>query len=143
MDMTRKFQVRSASWHEDRAMLRDLRHRVFVVEQQVPEELEWDEADAGCAHALALDQHNRPIGTGRLLPDGQIGRMAVLQEWRRRGVGSAILEFQLDRARERRLAVYLNAQTHAIGFYARHGLVAQGGEFMDAGIPHRRMIFSR
>lgn len=143
MDMTRKFQVRSASWHEDRATLRDLRHRVFVVEQGVPEELEWDDADAGCMHVLALDEHNRPIGTGRLLPDGQIGRMAVLPQWRRRGVGSAILEFLLDRARERGLAVYLNAQTQAVGFYARHGLVAQGEEFMDAGIPHRRMTFSR
>lgn len=143
MDMTRNFQVRTASWHEDHAMLRDLRHRVFVVEQRVPEELEWDDADAGCTHVLALDEHKQPIGTGRLLPDGQIGRMAVLPEWRRRGVGSAILEFLLDRARERRLKVRLNAQTHAIGFYARHGLVAQGDEFMDAGIPHRRMTFSR
>lgn len=143
MDMTRKFQVRTASWYEDRALLRDLRHRVFVVEQGVPEELEWDDADVDCTHVLALDEHKQPIGTGRLLPDGQIGRMAVVPEWRRRGVGSAILEFLLDRARERGLAVYLNAQTHAIGFYSQHGLVAQGGEFMDAGIPHRRMTFSR
>ena len=125
-------------------MLQVLRRDVFVVEQQVPEELEWDEFDATCIHALAEDAEQRPIGTGRLLANGQIGRMAVVKDWRRQGIGSALLEFLVDSARRERCDhICLNAQTHAIGFYARHGFVAQGDEFMDAGIVHRRMTLSR
>ena len=143
MNANLKFSVRAATWHEDRAALQALRSEVFVVEQRVPEELEWDEADATCIHVLAVDDQGRPLGTGRLLPDGQIGRMAVLPQWRRHGVGSAILEFLLDCAHRHRITVYLNAQTHAIGFYERHGFAAEGDVFMDAGIPHRRMTLSR
>lgn len=107
----------------------------------MPESLEWDEFDVVSQHALALDVHGQAIGTGRLLPDGHIGRMAVLHEWRCRGVGGAILEFLVDCARRRGDTVlHLNAQTHAIGFYERHGFIAHGEEFQDAGIPHRHMI---
>lgn len=144
MEPSRQYTVRLASWHDDRTALQNLRREVFIVEQQVPEELEWDDADATCIHALALDAQGRPIGTGRLLPDGHIGRMAVVRPWRRRGVGGTILEFLVGRAwRQGHAAVHLNAQTHALGFYERHGFVAHGGEFMDAGIPHRRMTLSR
>lgn len=138
-----QFTVRAASWRDDLAALQDVRRRVFIVEQQVPEVLEWDGADAVAVHALALDAQGRPIGTGRLLPDGHIGRMAVMSQWRRRGVGSAILEFLIGCARQQgQTAVHLNAQTRALGFYARHGCVAHGEEFMDAGIPHRRMTLN-
>lgn len=144
MEPSRQYTVRLASWHNDRTALQNLRRGVFIVEQQVPETLEWDDADATCIHALALDAQGRPIGTGRLLPDGHIGRMAVIPQWRRRGVGGAILEFLIGHAwQQGHAAVHLNAQTHALGFYARHGFVAHGGEFMDAGIPHRRMTLSR
>ncbi len=135
--------VRAASWRDDLAALQALRREVFIVEQHVPESLEWDEADAQSIHVLALDITGQPIGTGRLLPDGHIGRMAVLQPWRRHGVGSAILQFLIARARDAgREAVHLNAQTHALGFYARHGFIAHGAEFMDAGIPHRQMTLN-
>lgn len=135
-----RFSVVTASWQQDLAPLRDLRRTVFIREQQVPESLEWDEYDAVSQHALAVDAEGHAIGTGRLLPDGHIGRMAVLREWRGRGVGAAILEFLVECARHRGDAVlHLNAQTHAIGFYERHGFVAHGEEFPDAGIPHRRM----
>ncbi len=134
-----KFTVRAASWHDDLAPLRDLRRWVFVIEQQVPEDLEWDAADAVSVHALALDGEGRPIGTGRLLPEGHIGRMAVVREWRRRGVGSAILEWLMARARRQGLqTLHLHAQTHALGFYGRHGFVARGEIFREAGIPHRK-----
>lgn len=143
MDSPGKFTVRLATWRDDQAALQDLRRRVFIVEQQVPESLEWDEADAVCMHALALDMCGNAVATGRLLPDGHIGRMAVVPQWRRRGLGSAILEFLVGYAREQGLdVVHLNAQTHALGFYARHGFVAHGAEFMDAGIPHRKMKLS-
>ena len=132
--------MRAASWQQDLAPLQDLRRTVFILEQQVPESLEWDEFDAVSQHALALDAHDHAIGTGRLLPDGHIGRMAVLGEWRGRGVGGAILEFLVECGRMRGDAIlHLNAQTHAIGFYERHGFAVHGEEFPDAGIPHRRM----
>lgn len=135
-----QFTVRAASWRDDLAALQDLRRSVFIIEQQVPESLEWDAADAVAIHALALDAQAQPIATGRLLPDGHIGRMAVVRPWRRRGVGSAILEFLIGRARQQgHAAVHLNAQIRALGFYTRHGFAAHGEEFMDAGIPHRRM----
>jgi predicted GNAT family N-acyltransferase len=134
------FSVRTASWQEDLAPLQDLRRTVFILEQQVPESLEWDEFDAVSQHALAIDAHGHAIGTGRLLPDGHIGRMAVRHEWRGQGVGGAILQFLVDCAKRRGDAVlHLNAQTHAIGFYERHGFVVYGEDFPDAGIPHRLM----
>lgn len=144
METAFQYSVHPASWHDDRAALQDLRRRVFIIEQHVPESLEWDEADAACQHVLAFDTQLRPVGTGRLLPDGHIGRMAVLREWRGRGVGAAMLDFLIACAwRQGHAAVHLNAQTHALGFYACRGFVAHGDEFMDAGIPHRRMTLSR
>lgn len=143
MNKSGKFTVRAASWSDDRSVLQSLRRTVFVIEQQVPEELEWDEADALSLHALVHDGDGLPVGTGRLLPDGHLGRMAVLRERRGQGAGSAVLEFLIDQARQRGMRLLqLHAQTHAIGFYARQGFVVQGGEFMEAGIPHRLMTFS-
>ncbi|PWT74281.1 MAG: GNAT family N-acetyltransferase [Proteobacteria bacterium] len=134
------FEVRRALWPQDAEPLRAVREAVFVREQSVPIELEWDGMDGECLHVLAIDQAGRPIGTGRLLPDGHIGRMAVLPQWRHRGVGGAILKELIEAARERSLAeIVLNAQTHAQGFYARFGFVSEGAEFLDAGIPHRTM----
>ena len=132
--------VRHAVWERDDEALRLIRFTVFVVEQHVPEELEWDGTDPACEHAIAEDGAGSPVGCGRLLPDGHVGRMAVLREWRGRGVGGAILERLVALARERGHAVArLNAQTHAMPFYASHGFVAVGDEFDEAGIPHRAM----
>lgn len=139
----RKFTVRAASWRDDHTPLQDLRRWVFVIEQQVPEELEWDDADAQSVHALALDEQGCPIGTGRLLADGHIGRIAVVREWRHRGVGSAILKWLIARAREQGSSVVrLHAQTHALGFYEGHGFIAHGEIFTEAGILHRAMTLS-
>jgi len=135
------FIVRPAGWPASRRALHAVRRTVFIEEQQVPEALEWDDGDEQSRHVLALSAHGEPIGTGRLLPDGHIGRMAVLREWRGKGVGSAILRALLDLARQDGLhAIRLNAQTHALGFYARHGFSVIGDEFMEASIPHRRMM---
>ena len=140
MHTPRKFTVRAASWRDDLAALQNLRRQVFIVEQQVPEALEWDADDAVSVHALALDAAGQPIGTGRLLPDGHIGRMAVSAAWRRYGVGQAILHWLIGCARARGdAAAHLHAQTHALGFYARAGFIAHGAVFMEAGIPHRAM----
>lgn len=138
--MDSHFTVELVDWHARRSELQAIRRVVFVDEQGVPEELEWDEMDARCHHVLAFSPNGIAIGTGRLLPDGHIGRMAVLKPWRGRGVGSAILGALMKRARKEGFeAVRLHAQTHAVGFYAKHGFAVVGDEFMEAGIPHRVM----
>ena len=138
--MSSSFRVRRADWRRDRESLRRVREMVFVHEQHVPPALEWDGSDANCRHVLAEDVNHTPIGTGRLLPDGHIGRMAVLVPWRRRGVGSAILTELVRWAAEQGMTeVALNAQTHALGFYQHHGFSPEGAVFLDAGIDHVRM----
>ena len=131
------FSVRLYSWDEARPEARRIRELVFVREQGVPLELEWDEQDPRCAHALAYNAADEAVGTGRLLPDGHIGRMAVLKEWRGKGVGAVLLLALIEQARERRHArVRLNAQISAASFYRRFGFEISGPQFMEAGIPH-------
>jgi len=134
--------VRPADWQHqpDIDLLRAIRRRVFIEEQEVPESLEWDEFDAVSLHVLAETVSGEAVATGRLLPDWHIGRMAVLREWRRRGVGLTVLQTLLAAAKQRGdRIVRLNAQTHALGFYEKAGFVAEGPVFDDAGIPHRTM----
>jgi predicted GNAT family N-acyltransferase len=138
--MTDAVSIRIAAWPEARADAMSVREAVFVVEQGVPPEIELDEWDPQCDHALALEPGGRAVGTGRLLPDGHIGRMAVLRDWRGRGVGGAIVAALVERAAARGMTrLVLNAQTHAAPFYARYGFVAFGDEFMEADIPHVAM----
>lgn len=134
------FAIRTARWTDAESALRSVRHAVFVVEQRVPESLEWDAADAVSLHALGVDADGTPIGCARLLPDGHIGRVAVLAAWRRRGVGHALVARLIDEARARGdVRVIVNAQVDAMPFYARYGFVATGDVFEEAGIPHRVM----
>ena len=137
---SRAFKVRLAVWERDQAVLKRIRLRVFVIEQGVPEALEWDGIDPDCRHAIAEDDKLQAIGCGRLLPDGHIGRMAVLRQWRGLGVGAALLQSLVALARELgHERVLLNAQVHALPFYRRHGFTAVGPPFMDAGIAHQSM----
>lgn len=132
--------IRLLSWDDAREEASRIRFAVFVEEQKVPAEIELDEHDAACLHALATDASGRVVGTGRLLPDGHIGRMAVSREARGRGVGGAILEALAEAARRRGdREVVLNAQVHALAFYRAHGFVEEGPEFDEAGIAHRAM----
>ena len=134
------YRIKRADWARDGARLRAVREAVFVREQNVPLDLELDGLDAHSTHVLAESTAGAAIGTARLLPDGHIGRMAVLSAWRGRGVGSALLEALLHEARRRELPeVVLNAQEHALPFYTRFGFVTQGDTFDEAGIPHRTM----
>ena len=106
----------------------------------MPEDLEWDGIDGQCLHVLASSAAGEAIGTGRLLPDGHIGRMAVLKSWRGCGIGGRILTELLAAAREKQHAVVeLSAQTHALHFYRRHGFQVVSEEYLEAGIPHRAM----
>ncbi|SEP05550.1 GNAT family N-acetyltransferase [Nitrosovibrio sp. Nv6] len=135
------YNVRNASWQCDNHALRSIREKVFIREQGVPVELEWDEFDASCIHALAADSAGNPIGTARFLPVGTIGRMAVLKEWRGKGVGGALLQWLLQEAGDRQFQqVALNAQIYAAGFYAKFGFRIEGEKFLDAGIPHVKMV---
>jgi len=138
-----RFTTHLATWQAAKAQLRSVRSAVFIQEQNVPENLEWDGEDARAMHALACDAQGRAIGTARLLLHGDrahIGRMAVLKAWRRRGVGTALLECLLTEAqRHGASSALLNAQTYAAPFYARAGFTREGVEFLDAGIPHYRM----
>ena len=133
-------RIELISWREAQAEAAPIRFAVFVEEQKVPLQMELDEHDDVCVHALARSEDATAVGTGRLLPDGHIGRMAVLKKWRRQGVGAAILEALIDAARARGDAeVVLSAQTHATGFYRRHGFREEGAVYDDAGIPHQDM----
>ncbi len=138
--MNRGFRVRLADWALDQPILEQIRRTVFVDEQKVPEALEWDGVDGDCRHVIAESAAGDPIGCARLLPDGHIGRVAVLAAARGQGVGDALLTKMIILASELgHSRVVVNAQTHALAFYERHGFVAYGPEFDDAGIPHRAM----
>jgi acetyl esterase len=131
--------LRCGAWNEFGKAAGRIRRKVFVCEQGVPAELEWDANDSLSLHCVACFD-GEPIATGRLRPDGHIGRMAVLPPWRRSGVGGRILERLVTLARERGDdQVRLNAQQYVAAFYARHGFEAEGEPFMEAGIRHVAM----
>jgi predicted GNAT family N-acyltransferase len=134
------FSVRPATWSLDREALQSVRLQVFVHEQHVPVELEWDAHDATALHLLALNAAGEPIGCVRVLPDGHIGRMAVLRHWRGNGAGRALLRAAVDCAvGQGSSEILLNAQVHALGFYAKEGFEPFGVVFDEAGIAHRAM----
>ena len=133
-------RVEIADWAKAELQVMPVRMAVFVVEQGVPEDIERDVFDAVSRHAIARDETGAVVATGRLLPDGHIGRMAVAAPLRAKGVGGAVLEALVAAAVRAGLAeVALNAQVHALAFYRRHGFVEYGDVFMEAGIPHRAM----
>lgn len=124
--------------------VRALRHRVFVVEQGVPVELEQDELDETASHAVVRDADGRAVGTGRMVPTGggvaRIGRMAVAGEVRGAGVGAALLDVLEDAARSVGCHhAEVHAQVQAVGFYRRAGYELAGEPFDEAGIPHVAM----
>ncbi|MEU2058790.1 GNAT family N-acetyltransferase [Streptomyces sp. NPDC013455] len=151
--MSLPYTVRVAEDPADREACFAVRKEVFVGEQGVAEDIEYDAYDAVAVHVLAVREDGVPLGTGRLLHGaaaagktggdpvvGSLGRLAVTREARGIGVGAALVRAIEEAARARGLsAVDLHAQTHALGFYERLGYTAYGPEFPDAGIPHRAM----
>lgn len=147
------YTTRTVTGEQDRAACFQVRRGVFVGEQNVPEEIEYDAYDADAVHVIAVAADGTALGTGRLLHGpaataktggdpavGSLGRLAVTKEARGLGVGAALVRAIEDAARELGLTtVDLHAQTHALGFYERLGYAAYGPEFPDAGIPHRAM----
>ena len=133
------FTVEIAKWPQDSATIKDIRRKVFVIEQGVEPEIEWDGRDHTCTHVIARID-DEPIGTGRIMPSGHIGRLAVLNNQRGKQIGKALLELLIDIAKQQGLEeVYLNSQVQAVGFYEQYGFIVEGKVFMVAGIPHQRM----
>ena len=135
-----EFRIVEADWLARSVELMAVRNAVFVDEQGVPPELDCDGRDADAMHFLAMDKADNPLGTARLLADGQIGRIAVLPAFRRRGIGRRLLALALDSARRRGdRHVWLHAQIDARELYLQAGFHIVGERFMEAGIPHIAM----
>lgn len=140
--MLHPFTVSLVSWHDGEPLLRAIRETVFMREQHVTPELEWDGLDDSCRHALAVSAQGQAIGCGRIVPPqgrepARIGRLAVLKQWRGRMVGTALLEALLEYAHSKNYPeVIVHAQVQAKPFYRRFGFEEEGAPFMDAGIPH-------
>jgi predicted GNAT family N-acyltransferase len=134
------YRIELMSWEKAQPVAGPIRFAIFVGEQNVPPGIELDELDAKSVHAIAYAPDGKAVGTGRLLPDGRIGRMAVVKEWRRQGVGAAILEALVEEARRQgHVEVVLSAQLQAAEFYRNHGFVAEGKVYQEAGILHQKM----
>lgn len=139
-EISKLFSVHLLSWQKNQTLLRFVRTEVFIREQGVTPELEWDGVDEVCQHALALSAAGHTIGCGRITQDGHIGRMAVLANWRGQGVGSSLLGLLLDYARSQNyIRVELNAQIQVVSFYRRFNFTDFGEVFMDANMPHIKM----
>jgi YbgC/YbaW family acyl-CoA thioester hydrolase len=139
--------VQLGTWDQVGTQAQAIRTAVFVDEQKIPAELEWDAADASAVHALAVNRLGRAVATGRLLEYApgvsKIGRMAVMSTLRGSGAGAAVLKALVGAARERgETEVILHAQASAVGFYLRQGFQPVGPAFEEAGIPHQAMAFS-
>jgi predicted GNAT family N-acyltransferase len=137
--------VKVGSWSELREPARRIRTEVFVDEQRVPLEMEWDDADDSAVHAVAYNRLGQAVATGRLLPSqagtAKIGRVAVKRVLRGSGVGRQLMEALMTRASQRGdQRIVLHAQRTAESFYRGLGFGAQGEPFEEAGIPHIEMV---
>ena len=135
-------KVNQACWQQDKNTLQTIRRAVFIEEQNVPEELEWDEEDLSAFHFLFYNSQGEALACARLLRQGQIGRIAVLKPYRHQGIGSKLLKHIIGFSEKNQISpLFLYAQNHAISFYQKHGFHVKGNEFIDAGIPHHKMKY--
>ena len=136
-----KIKVSPVIWQQQKQTLRSIRTQVFIEEQHVPVELEWDDADQDAFHFLGYI-NQEPAACARLLPTGQIGRMAVLKPFRDKGIGKALLIAIINYAEEQNVGpLFLHAQNQAIPFYKKMEFQIHGEEFMDAGIAHHEILY--
>ncbi|HAF01241.1 MAG TPA: GNAT family N-acetyltransferase [Methylophilaceae bacterium] len=137
--MNQSFTIEILAWnHPKQPLLKALREQVFIVEQSVPEYIEWDEYDDGAIHLLAMDEAAQAIGCARiLLARGRVGRMGVLQAWRGQGVGMALLQKAIAICKQEGVSqLQLSSQTHAIPFYQKAGFVVTSEAYIDVNIWH-------
>lgn len=136
----RAYSVRIAQWPADAAAIQHVRECVFVEEQRIPAELEWDGLDSQCIHVLVSVENRDAVGTARLEPTGKIGRVSVLKPLRKQGIGTVMVQQLVAEARRAGYAeVYLHAQVDSLHFYKNLGFYPEGAQFDEAGIPHRKM----
>ena len=136
------FTVKAASWQKHSHELLSVRFSVFVHEQKVPIELEVDGYDPVSHHVIVYNSTGKPVATGRLTPDGKLGRMCVLKEYRGKYLGHLLMIQLMNKAfSDGHRIVELSAQTHAIPFYQKYGFNTVGRVYDDAGIPHQNMIY--
>jgi len=138
------FNVQKVTWQTHAAQLKAVREQVFIIEQQVPIDLEWDGLDETAQHLLALNTTGEAIGCARLLGDGSIGRMAVLKPWRGLGVGTALLNMAIAHYQQQGIKIItLSAQVHASPFYEKAGFKVCSEPYLDANILHVNMQLTR
>ena len=131
------FTIEVVSWQSHNSQLKMIREQVFILEQQVPVELEWDGLDETAQHLLALNKAGDAIGCARIIGDGSIGRMAVLKPWRGMGVGTALLNAAIAYYHQQGVkTVTLSAQLHAVSFYVKAGFEVCSEPYLDANILH-------
>ncbi|WP_318401167.1 GNAT family N-acetyltransferase [Photobacterium leiognathi] len=120
-------------------LIRTVREQVFIQEQQIDPEIEFDDLDSEAVHVLVMDGE-QPLGTGRILADGHIGRIAIMKSARGQGLGAKVVQALVEYAQQQGYPrVDLGAQTHAVDFYRKLGFMPYGDEFMEANIPHQAM----
>lgn len=135
------FSVERADWSHHASELGAIRQAVFIDEQFVPPDIEWDGEDEQSLHFLARDESGNAIGCVRLMTSGQISRLSVLDQYRNQGIGKALLARAEEEARDRGMTeIFLHAQTHATSFYESTGFTVTGGIFLEGDIPHRQMV---
>lgn len=131
-----ELQIESGSWQQLGQEAKQIRTQVFIQEQQIRPEDEWDAQDALSTHFVVYQQ-GQAMGTARLLADHHIGRVAILHQYRGVGAGKALMQHIIAFAKQQqRPMLQLSAQVHAIEFYAALGFVVDGEAYMDCGIPH-------
>ena len=138
--MVQSITVVQTNWHLDEGVIKSVRVPVFVQEQQVPYEIDFDSNDANAVHWLAFNDNNIPVGTARLLKDGHFGRMAVIKMYRNQGIGRSIIQTAMDYASSVGMeSIYLNSQLQAKTFYEGLGFKEYGDVFLEANIEHVSM----
>ena len=137
-----EIEIKIADFDKEFSAIEHIRTSVFIKEQKVPNDLEWDEYDESSVHILAYYEEI-PVGTARLLKDGHIGRMSVLKPYRNRKIGKNMLKYILEIAKDKSLNnIELSAQEHAVDFYKKFGFTVTSNVYLDAGIPHYDMKYT-
>ncbi len=141
--------IQMVNWADHKKLLCPIRQTVFIEEQKVPAQLEWDEQDESAQHILAQIEYKQqllPVGTARILIRhniASIGRMAVLPQWRRFGIGYKILSFAVSECQKQQMIkIILNAQSYVLNFYLKAGFKISSNEFFEAGIAHKQMTLT-
>ncbi|MBJ9704584.1 GNAT family N-acetyltransferase [Acinetobacter calcoaceticus] len=130
------YKIIAGGWEQLKKDAKLIREQVFIQEQGIASEDEWDDLDATVLHFIVYDRE-QPIATARLLPQHSVGRVAVLMPYRKQGIGKILMQHIIDYARQQNLPyLKLSAQTYVTAFYEALGFVVQGEEYLDCGIPH-------